>query len=177
MKLTFYGAARTVTGSMHLLEVNQHKILLDCGLFQGKRKESYKRNRNFPFSPEDLDAVILSHAHIDHSGNLPNLVKQGFQGPIYTTHATSHLDNIMLLDSGYIHEKDAEYLNKKLARQGKPLIEPLYTIEDAARVAPLFKSVDYHEKFEPVPGVNCHLVDAGHILGSASDNKDFSKAS
>jgi len=168
VKLTFYGAARTVTGSMHLLEIGQQKILLDCGLFQGKRKESYTRNRNFPFSPAKLDTVILSHAHIDHSGNLPNLVKQGFRGPIYTTHATSHLDNIMLLDSGYIHEKDAEYLNKKFIRQGKPLIEPLYTIEDAARVAPLFKCVNYHEEFEPIPGVKCHLVDAGHILGSAA---------
>jgi metallo-beta-lactamase family protein len=168
VKLSFYGAARTVTGSMHLLEVNQHKILLDCGLFQGRRKESYKRNRNFPFSPADLDAVILSHAHIDHSGNLPNLVKQGFQGPIYTTHATSHLDNIMLLDSGYIHEKDAEYLNKKRIKQGKTPIEPLYTIEDAGRVAPLFSCVDYHESFEPIPGVIATLVDAGHILGSAA---------
>ncbi|MCK5794240.1 MAG: MBL fold metallo-hydrolase [Anaerolineales bacterium] len=168
MNLTFYGAARTVTGSMHLLEVGQHKILLDCGLYQGRRKESYKRNRNFPFSPADLDAVILSHAHIDHSGNLPNLVKQGYRGPIYTTHATAHLDNIMLLDSGYIHEKDAEYLNKRLGKQGKPLIEPLYTKEDAARVAPLFHCLDYEEIFEPVPGIKAHLVDAGHILGSAS---------
>ena len=168
MNITFYGAARTVTGSMHLLQVGQHKILLDCGLYQGRRQESYKRNRNFPFSPADLDAVILSHAHIDHSGNLPNLVKQGYRGPIYTTHATAHLDNIMLLDSGYIHEKDAEYLNKRLEKQGKPLIEPLYTKEDAARVAPLFHCLDYEEIFEPVPGIKAHLVDAGHILGSAS---------
>jgi len=168
VKLTFYGAARTVTGSMHLLEIEQKKILLDCGLFQGKRKESYTRNRNFPFDPRDLDAVILSHAHIDHSGNLPNLIKQGYRGPIYTTGATAHLDNIMLLDSGYIHEKDAEYLNKRLMKQGKPLIEPLYTKEDAARVAPLFHSLEYEEIFEPVPGIKAHLVDAGHILGSAS---------
>ena len=168
MKLKFYGAARTVTGSMHLLEIGQYKLLLDCGLYQGKRKESYKRNRNFPFSPAELDAVILSHAHIDHSGNLPNLVKQGFQGPIYTTHATAHLDNIMLMDSGYIHEKDAEYVNKKLLKQGKKTIEPLYTKEDAARVAPLFNCIDYEEIFEPVPGIRAHLVDAGHILGSAA---------
>ena len=168
MKLTFYGAARTVTGSMHLLEIEQKKILLDCGLFQGKRKESYTRNRNFPFDPRELDAVILSHAHIDHSGNLPNLIKQGYRGHIYTTGATAHLDNIMLLDSGYIHEKDAEYLNKRLMKQGKPLIEPLYTKEDAARVAPLFHSLEYEEIFEPVPGIKAHLVDAGHILGSAS---------
>ena len=168
MKLTFFGAARTVTGSMHLLEIGQRKILLDCGLYQGKRKESFLRNRSFPFPPEEIDAVILSHAHIDHSGNLPNLVKQGYRGPIFTTHATAHLDNIMLLDSGYIHEKDAEYLNKRRKKQGKPLIEPLYTKEDAARVAPLFHCLNYEEVFEPVPGIKARLVDAGHILGSAS---------
>jgi len=168
MKIHFYGAARTVTGSMHLVEVNNHKLLLDCGLFQGRRKETYQRNRTFPFLPTEIDAVILSHAHIDHSGNLPNLVKQGYSGPIYTTNATAHLDNIMLLDSGYIHEKDAEYLNKKLLKQGKPLIEPLYTKDDAGRVAPLFNCVRYKESFEPVPGVKAHLVDAGHILGSAA---------
>ena len=168
MRIKFFGAARTVTGSMHLFEFGQKKILLDCGLYQGRRKESNTRNRNFPFEPAELDAVILSHAHIDHSGNLPNLVKQGYKGPIYTTHATAHLDNIMLLDSGYIHEKDAEYLNKRLKKQGKPLIEPLYTKEDAARVAPLFHCVNYEEIFEPVPGIKAHLVDAGHILGSAS---------
>jgi len=168
MKISFYGAARTVTGSMHLLSINDHKLLLDCGLFQGRRKESFTRNRTFPFRPDEIDAVILSHAHIDHSGNLPNLVKQGYSGPIYTTNATAHLDNIMLLDSGYIHEKDAEYLNKQRQKQGKPLIEPLYTKEDAARVAPLFECVNYEEIFEPIPGVTAHLVDAGHILGSAA---------
>ena len=168
MKVHFLGAAKTVTGSMHLLEINQHRLLLECGLYQGRRKESFQRNRNFPFSPQKIDAVILSHAHIDHSGNLPNLVKQGYQGPIYTTHATAHLDNIMLMDSGYIHEKDAEYLNKKRVKQGKPLIEPLYTKEDAARVAPLFSGVNYDSDFQPVPGVTARLVDAGHILGSAA---------
>jgi metallo-beta-lactamase family protein len=176
MRIHFHGAARTVTGSMHLLEINGRKLLLDCGLFQGRRKEAFSRNRNFPFSPPDIDAVILSHAHIDHSGNLPNLVKQGFTGPIFSTHATAHLDNIMLLDSGYIHEKDAEYLNKKLQKQGKPLIEPLYTKEDAARVAPLFSCVNYQECFEPVPGVKAHLVDAGHILGSSSVVLDITES-
>jgi len=176
MRICFYGAARTVTGSMHLLEINDHKILLDCGLFQGRRKEAFSRNRNFPFSPQDIDAVLLSHAHIDHSGNLPNLVKQGFRGPIFTTPATAHLDSIMLLDSGYIHEKDAEYLNKRRQKQGKPLIEPLYTKEDAARVAPLFKCVNYQDSFEPVPGVKAHLVDAGHILGSAAVVLDITES-
>ena len=168
MKIHFLGAAKTVTGSMHLLEINQSRLLLECGLFQGKRKESFSRNRSFPFSPDEIDAVILSHAHIDHSGNLPNLVKQGYHGPIYATYATAHLDNIMLLDSGYIQEKDAEYLNRKLVKRGKPPVEPLYTIEDAAKVAPLFSCVDYEEKFHPIPGVTAQLVDAGHILGSAA---------
>lgn len=168
MKVHFLGAAQTVTGSMYLLEVNGRRLLLECGLFQGKRQESFRRNRTFPFPPDSIDAVILSHAHIDHSGNLPNLVKQGYRGPIYTTPATAHLDNIMLMDSGYIHEKDAEYLNQKLLKQGKPPVEPLYTKEDAARVAPLFSAVAYQQGFQPVPGVDARLEDAGHILGSAA---------
>lgn len=168
MKVHFLGAAKTVTGSMHLLEINQHRLLLECGLFQGKRKESFQRNRSFPFSPESIDAVILSHAHIDHSGNLPHLVKAGYRGPIYTTHASAHLANIMLMDSGYIQEKDAEYLNKKLLKSGKEPIEPLYTKEDAARVAPHFSVLHYEQSFEPIPGVKAQLVDAGHILGSAA---------
>ncbi len=168
MKIHFLGAAQTVTGSMFLIETDGGKLLLECGLFQGRRKESYLRNRSFPFSPEDIDAVILSHAHIDHSGNLPNLVKQGFSGPIYATHATAHLAEIMLLDSGYIHEKDADYLNKRRLKQGKKPIEPLYTQQDAAHVKPLFSSLKYQEDFSPVPGVQAHMVDAGHILGSAS---------
>jgi metallo-beta-lactamase family protein len=173
MKIHFLGAARTVTGSMHLLEINQQRLLLECGLFQGRRKESFRRNRSFPFNPQDIDAVILSHAHIDHSGNLPHLVKAGYQGPIYTTPATAHLANIMLLDSGYIHEKDAEYLNKKRKKQGKELIEPLYTKEDAARVAPQFSTCHYQQSFEPLPGVQARLVDAGHILGSAAVELDI----
>ncbi len=168
MKVHFLGAARTVTGSMHLLEINQHRLLLECGLFQGRRQESYRRNRTFPFDPQEIDAVILSHAHIDHSGNLPHLVKGGYRGPIYTTIATAHLANIMLMDSGYIQEKDAEYLNKKLKKKGKEPIEPLYTKEDAARVSPYFSGLHYQQSFEPVPGVKAHLVDAGHILGSAA---------
>jgi len=168
MKIHFHGAAQTVTGSMHLLEINGRKLLLECGLFQGKRKETYHRNRNFPFDCQALDAVILSHAHIDHSGNLPHLIKDGYPGPIYTTDATAHLANIMLLDSGYIHEEDARYLNKKRRRQGKPPVEPLYTQEDAGRVASHFQCVGYREPFQPFPGVEAHLVDAGHILGSAA---------
>jgi len=168
MRITFHGAAQTVTGSQHLLEVNGRRVLLECGLYQGRRKEAFKRNRSFHFDPRKLDAVLLSHAHMDHSGNLPNLVKKGYHGPIYATDATAHLSNIMLLDSGHIHESDAEFINKKRALKGEPPIEPLYTIEDAGQVAQYFQSIQYDQPFEVVPGVQAQLVDAGHILGSAA---------
>ena len=168
MKIHFHGAARTVTGSQHLLEINGYKLLLECGLFQGRRKDTYEKNRHFHFDPPDIDAVILSHAHIDHSGNLPHLVKDGYEGPIYATKATAHLGNIMLLDSGHIHESDALYINKKRARKGEPLIEPLYTQVDAAMVAQCFVATPYEKGFEPIPGVTARFVEAGHILGSAA---------
>ena len=168
MKLTFYGAAQTVTGSQHMLEINGHKLLLECGLYQGRRQESYERNQNLPFVATEVEAVILSHAHMDHSGNLPNLVKNGYHGSIFTTRATAHLANIMLLDSGHIQEYDVAYVNKKRARKGEPPVEPIYTMEDAGHVAQYFQPVDYDETFSPVPGVTARLVDAGHILGSAA---------
>jgi len=168
MRIHFHGAAQTVTGSQHLLEINGKKLLLECGLFQGRRKEAFYRNRHFHFDPSKLDAVILSHAHIDHSGNLPHLIKDGYQGPIYATAATAHLANIMLLDSGYIHESDAKYVNKKRAKRGEPLIEPLYTQLDAAHVAHHFSPMPYEQSFSPFPGVQAHFVEAGHILGSAA---------
>ena len=168
MIIHFHGAAQTVTGSQHLLEINGHKLLLECGLFQGRRTEAYAINRKFAYQADDIDAVILSHAHIDHSGNLPHLVKNGYTGPIYTTPASAHLTNILLMDSGHIHESDAAYVNKKRARRGELPIEPLYTQEDAALVAQQFSAVPYDQPFEPVPGVTVHLVEAGHILGSAA---------
>jgi metallo-beta-lactamase family protein len=176
MKITFHGAARTVTGSRHLLEVNGQRILLDCGLYQGPRRKTYKRNLNFPFSPQGLQAVILSHAHIDHSGNLPNLVRQGFQGPIYATRATAHLAEIMLRDSGHIHESDAEFVNKKRKRRGEPPVEPLYTVEDAERVKEFLVGQPYDQHFEPATGVVARLVEAGHILGSAAIVLDLEEA-
>src|SRR5687768_13229435 len=133
MRLTFYGAAQTVTGSQHLIEVNNHRILLDCGLYQGKRSESYERNLRLPFDAASVDVLVLSHAHIDHSGNIPNLVKSGFKGDIITTPATRDLCAAMLMDSARIHENDALFVNKKRAKRGEPLIEPLYTQENAAR--------------------------------------------
>lgn len=168
MKFRFFGAARTVTGSMHLIEVNRQRLLLDCGFFQGHRQESYERNQQFPFDPKSIDAVILSHAHIDHSGNLPNLVKNGFEGTIYCTQATGDLTQIMLLDSGHIQESDAQYLNKKRTKRGEPPIQPIYTQRDADQVKWQVQTRRYYEPFEPIAGVEAQLVDAGHILGAAS---------
>ncbi len=168
MKIHFLGAAGTVTGSRHLLEVNGKKILLDCGLYQGCRGDECQINKVFPFDPKELDIVILSHAHIDHSGNLPNLVKQGFQGSIYATNATTDLCSYMLQDSGYIQEREAEYLNEKQLKAGLPAnIEPIYTQEDAREAMLQFKSINYEIKFHVTDGVSCTYLDAGHILGSA----------
>jgi len=167
MRLSFHGAAHTVTGSQHLIEVNGLRLLLDCGLYQGRRSETYERNLNFKYDPRNLDAVILSHAHIDHAGNLPNLVKQGFEGNIFATRATVDLAGLMIMDSAHIQESDAEFVNKKRAQRGESPIEPLYTKADAADVIEMFQGVDYGEIFEPIPGVVARLYDAGHILGSA----------
>ncbi len=168
MKITFHGAAQTVTGSQHLLEINGHRLLLDCGLYQGKRAEAYERNLKFSFDPRKVDAVILSHAHIDHAGNLPNLVQDGYDGPIYATSATVDLATVMLADSGRIQESDAEFVNKKRHARGEQAIEPLYTEADAARAAALFHAMDYNQPFAPVPGVVARFIEAGHILGSAA---------
>ena len=167
MRIHFFGAARTVTGSNYLLEVNGHKLLLECGLFQGHRDEAFSRNQSFAYDPSQIDAAILSHAHIDHSGNLPNLVKNGFHSPIYATDGTASLADIMLLDAGHIQEYDIAYVNKRRFRHGLPPVEPLYTLEDAAEVKQYFTPVDYDQAFNPVPGVTARLVEAGHILGSA----------
>lgn len=167
MKIHFNGAAQTVTGSQHLLEINGRKLLLECGIYQGRRKDFYRRNSHFPFDPQEIDAVILSHAHIDHSGNLPNLIKQGYTGPIYATHPTCELADIMLQDSGHIYEEDVEYLNRKKKRRGEEPVEPLYTKEDAKQVKQFFRPTGYKQPFTPIPGVTAQLFDAGHILGSA----------
>lgn len=173
MRIHFNGAARTVTGSQYLIEVNGHRFLMECGLFQGKRQETYQKNQSFSFNPAGVEALILSHAHIDHSGNLPNLVKNGYAGPIYTTTATARLADIMLQDSAHVQEKDVEFVNKRRLRRGEPPMQPLYTIQDAIRVNDLMKPVHYEEEFEPVPGVTVRLHDAGHILGSAGIELDI----
>ena len=173
MKIAFHGAAREVTGSMHLIEVNDRRILLDCGLYQGRRAETYARNQHFPFDPASIDAVVLSHAHIDHSGNLPNLVKQGFTGNIWCTAATRNLCTYMLMDSGFIHEHDAAYVNKKRRRQGEPPIEPLYTQRDAAASLPQFVGVGLHRPIMVADGVELTYTNAGHILGAAHVQLDI----
>lgn len=168
MKIHIHGAAQTVTGSQYLLEINGSKLLLECGLFQGKRSDTYTKNRNFSFDPSILDATILSHAHIDHSGNLPNLVKAGYEGPIFATPPTVELAKTMLLDSGHIQEADALFVNKHRMQRGEPPLEPLYTSLDAEAVASHFRVIPYDQAFSPIPGVKATLVDAGHILGSAA---------
>jgi metallo-beta-lactamase family protein len=169
MQIEFVGAAQTVTGSMHLVRTPHATILLDCGLFQGRRRESAERNRRLPLPVDEVDLVVLSHAHIDHSGALPLLVKQGFRGPIFATHATRDLCAAMLRDAAFIQEADARYLNKQISRgdiDSDP-VEPLYTEEDALAAIERFVSLAYHRPFTIAPGVTLTFHDAGHVLGSA----------
>jgi len=168
MKLKFCGAAGTTTGSQHLLEVNGQRILLDCGLYQGRRKDAHEVNCCFPhFDPKTIDHVVLSHAHIDHSGNLPNLSSKGFEGNIYATFGTRDLCQIMLADSARIQASDAEWMNKHRAKDGLPPIEPLYTPIDAELCLRQFVNVGYNRKMMIAKGVELTFIDAGHILGSA----------
>ena len=167
MKIHFLGAARTTTGSMYLLEVNGKKLLLECGLFQGHREETTRRNTNFPFDPKQIDAVVLSHAHIDHAGNLPNLAKLGYDGPIHCTDATRDLCGIMLIDSAHIQEQDAIFVSKWRAKKHQPPVAPLYHVPDAEKAVKQFVGHPYETTFSPVAGVNVTFRDAGHILGSA----------
>jgi len=168
MEIQFIGAAQTVTGSMHYIKTKEANFLLDCGLYQGRRKDAFAINRTFNFfNPSDIDFVILSHAHIDHAGNLPTLVKNGFLGKIYSTFATRDLSVVMLQDSAHIQEKDVEFVNKKRKRQGKKSFEPLYVPDDALKALELFVGLNYNQEYEIVPGIKLRFYDAGHILGSA----------
>ncbi len=151
MEITFCGAAQTVTGSQHLLTLNGYKILLDCGFYQGKREETWTRNRHFPFAPRDIDAMVLSHAHIDHSGNIPNLVKQGFRGKILCTPATADLCGAMLPDSGHIQEEDVEYVNRQRHKRGEPPFKPIYTQEDAVAALEYFEGLEYEQPYSTLP--------------------------
>lgn len=164
--VTFWGATQTVTGSMHRFDAAGCALLLDCGLFQGSRSASRERNETFPFRPRDISAVLLSHAHIDHCGNLPNLVRQGFTGSIFCTHATRALAGVMLGDAAKIQQEDADYLNRHRGR-GDPPVEPLYTGRDVYRTLLRFKAVDYSHMVRIAPGVEARFDEAGHLLGSA----------
>jgi metallo-beta-lactamase family protein len=169
MKLTFWGAARTVTGSMHEVTVDGRRYLLDCGLFQGHRQEAFERNRDFPFPPRTVAGVVLSHAHIDHSGNLPSLAKGGYGGPVHATPATVDLCKSMLLDSAYLQERDAEFVNRRNSyrKNSGPAVKPLYTIDDARALLDLMREHGYHAPVQIADGLTFEFGDAGHLLGSA----------
>jgi metallo-beta-lactamase family protein len=172
IKITFTGAAGNVTGSRHLIETDNHKILLDCGLYQGRRKDTYEKNLKFPFAPASVDSLILSHAHIDHIGNVPNLVKMGFQGDIHCTLATADLINIMLLDAAHLQENDIRFVNKIREKHHEPPVEPLYTKEDIPPVIDLLEGHGYNRYFN-LDGSRAMFRDAGHIMGSASTIIEF----
>jgi metallo-beta-lactamase family protein len=167
MLIQFCGAAQTVTGSQILVTVNGRKILVECGLFQGRRQLSYQKNLNFLYDPSSIDCLVLTHAHIDHSGNIPNLVKHGFHGDIFATPATIDLCKIMLRDSAYLQEKDVEFVNRIRRRQHQPEIEPLYIREDVEASMEHFVPIEFDKGFTIAPGVEAMFRDAGHILGSA----------
>lgn len=167
MQVTFCGAAKTVTGSCFWIKTEKLDFLVDCGMFQGSKEEREKNRREFLFNPGEIRYVLLTHAHIDHSGLIPRLYQQGFKGEVIATHATKDLAGVMLPDSGHIQEMDAEWRSRKKARQGEPPVEPLYTAAEAAQCLQHFISVGYGEIFELGPGVKVRFADAGHILGSA----------
>lgn len=177
MKLQFWGAARTVTGSMHVLEVGGRRILLDCGKYQGRRKKAFEQNRVLPFEAAGIDAVVLSHAHIDHSGNLPTLVRSGYRGEIHATSATRDLAALLLMDSARIEESDVRRVNRYRRKQGKTPFEPLYTEEDVIETLERFQTVEYGHPVELFDGISLHFVDAGHMLGSASVVLDIEEGS
>ena len=175
LNLRFVGAARTTTGSLHSVEYDGHRVLVDCGLLQGHRKESFEANRAMPFPAGSVDAIVLTHAHIDHSGRLPAFVKAGYRGPIYATPATRDLCEVMLRDSAFLQARDVEYVNKTRRKQGKKPFELLYDLEDVADTMALFRTLPYGETREIVPGLRATFHDAGHILGSASVAFDYDK--
>ena len=165
MKLTFWGADHEVTGSCHCIEVNGKRLLIDCGLAQGQDE---KEDNQLPFSPAQIDYVLVTHAHIDHTGMLPLLVRNGFPGNIYATNPTVELCGIMLRDSAHIQEFEAEWKNRKGQRSGAEPVEPMYTVQDAEAAMKLFIGVDYETKVELAPGLEIRFVDVGHLLGSSS---------
>ncbi len=176
MQIQFFGAARTVTGSKHLLTtLDGKKILLDCGFFQGRGADTDSMNRHFEFDPASIDYLILSHAHIDHSGNIPNLVKQGFKGQIICTTATTDLCKIMLTDSAHIQENDMRFINKRRMKRGEEPLKPLYSIKEVEKALRQFVSVKYNTTYQVFEGFNVKFTDSGHILGSAAVNIEYTE--
>jgi len=169
MHLTFHGACQGVTGSQYLLEVQGNNLLLECGLFQGPREATYRRNRHPRYPVEEIEAVVLSHAHLDHCGNLPRIKAKGFGGEVHCTHATADLCTYMLRDAAHVQQKDLEFVNKIHRRKGLPLFNPLYSQEDAEEILRQFVSWDYGRQFQPISGVSVQLLDAGHVLGAAQE--------
>lgn len=167
MHIEFHGAAREVTGSCFLIQVGARRVLVDCGLLQGAPADEARNSKPFPFNPQQIDAVILTHAHLDHSGRLPLLIKAGYRGPIYTHGASRDLARIMLKDAGFLNEKDVEWDNRKRQRKHLPLLEPLYTVKEAEAALRYFRAVAYDDVVDIAKGIKCRLRDAGHILGSA----------
>ncbi len=176
IRLKFHGAARTVTGSCYLLETGTSKLLIDCGMFQGSKTERELNYRAFPFDPASLTAMILTHAHIDHSGLIPKLVKHGFTQKIYCTHATVDLCGIMLPDSGGIQEMEVMQLNRRRVKRGEAEVEPIYTLEDANKSLENFYGLGFETWFEPAPGIRARFWNAGHLLGSASVEIEVAQA-
>ncbi|GHU65263.1 MBL fold hydrolase [Bacteroidia bacterium] len=169
MKIAFHGAAKTVTGSKHLVTLNNgKKFLLDCGMFQGMGQDTDKMNRNWGFDPQKISYVFVSHAHVDHSGLLPKLVKDGFKGAIYATPATIDVIKVLLLDSAFIQQQDATFLNKTRREEGRPLVEPLYTEEDVRKTFEYFRPIHYHQAVQVDENIQLQLFDCGHIIGSAT---------
>lgn len=171
LRIAFHGAARTVTGSRHLIGFGGRQLLFDCGLYQGHRDEAERINRTFRFAPADVDVVVVSHAHLDHTGNLPTLSAQGFRGPIHMTPATADLSRVMLADSAFLMQKDVEHVNRRPNQRGPR--RPLYTLGDVESTVERFETHRYHERFAPLPGVSATYHDAGHILGSAVTTLEF----
>jgi metallo-beta-lactamase family protein len=167
LDVTILGAAREVTGSCYLVRTGGATVLLECGQVQGESQDEARNSEDLPIRMNELDAVVLSRSHIDHSGRIPLLVKQGYAGPIYTHHASQALCEIMLLDSGYLHEQSAKWENKRRRALGLPRVAPLYTREDVAKTLPYFVGMSYDAVQEILPGIRLRLSDAGHILGAA----------
>ena len=168
MKLTFHGAARSVTGSRHMVEMPGCRLLLDCGLFQGRREEALRQNQDLGFDPNSIGAVLLSHAHVDHSGALPMVQKHGFSGKVYLTRATADLTELMLEDSAHVQVSDCSYVNKKEQRRGKTCVRPLYNTDDVRKLVRRFEGTRYGDMLKIAPRVTASFHDAGHILGSAA---------